>query len=62
MPLDYATLSLSDDQIINGITYTRQKNNPEVMSINDFNQWCSADKYDDNSLHSTYVCTILLRY
>ena len=53
--MDYATLSLSDDQIINGITYARRKNKLEMMSINNFNQWCSAHKYDDNLLHSTYV-------
>ena len=33
----------------------RRKNNPEIFSVYDFNQWCIDHKYNENSLHSTFV-------
>jgi len=55
LSLDYPAMLLSADQIINGVSYARRKQRPEVISIYDFNEWCSNHKYDVNSLHSTYV-------
>ncbi|CAF2118402.1 unnamed protein product [Rotaria magnacalcarata] len=55
LSVDYPTASVPAHQILNSITYARRKNNPEIFSIYDFNQWCMNHKYDDKSLHSTFV-------
>ena len=31
------------------------KGNPEIFSVYDFKQWCINHKYDENSIHSTFV-------
>ncbi|CAF2046830.1 unnamed protein product [Rotaria magnacalcarata] len=43
------------NQLSNLTNYARQKNNPEIFSVYDFNQWCINHKYDENSIHSTFV-------
>ena len=53
--LDYPQTLLPTQQLTNLITYYRRQNNPEIFSVYDFNQWCINHKYDDNSLHTTFV-------
>jgi hypothetical protein len=53
--MDYPQASLSTEQLTNLITYYRRQKNPEIFSVYDFNQWCINHKYDDNSLHTTFV-------
>ncbi|CAF5050919.1 unnamed protein product, partial [Rotaria magnacalcarata] len=49
------TASMPTNQLSNLINYARRKNNPEIFSVYDFNQWCINHKYDENSIHSTFV-------
>jgi hypothetical protein len=53
--MDYPTVSLLTNQLSNVIAYDRRKQNPEIFSVYDFNEWCTNHKYDGNSLHSTFV-------
>ncbi|CAF5161200.1 unnamed protein product [Rotaria magnacalcarata] len=46
-----STASMPTNQLSNLINYARRKNNPEIFSVYDFNQWCINRKYDENSIH-----------
>ena len=50
-----ATASIPTNQLSNLINYARRKSNLEIFSVYDFNQWCINHKYNENSLHSTFV-------
>ncbi|CAF3037820.1 unnamed protein product [Rotaria socialis] len=42
------TTSMPTNQLSNLINYARRKNNPEIFSVYDFNQWCINHKYEVN--------------
>ncbi|CAF3727816.1 unnamed protein product [Rotaria magnacalcarata] len=47
--------SIPTNQLSNLINYAQRKNNPEIFSVYDFNQWPINHKYDENSIHSAFV-------
>ncbi|CAF4399431.1 unnamed protein product [Rotaria sp. Silwood2] len=53
--VDCPSTSIPRNQLSNLINYTRRKNNPDIFSVYDFNQWCINHSYDENSLHSTFI-------
>jgi len=55
LSIDYPDASLPINKLTNIINYSRRRNNPDIFSVYDFNQWCPNHNYDDNSLHSTFV-------
>ncbi|CAF2642268.1 unnamed protein product [Rotaria sp. Silwood2] len=55
LSIDYPNIPLPINQLTSLINYTRRRNNPEIFSVYDFNQWCMNHNYDDNLLYSTFV-------